>query len=128
MSTQDDIYGLVWRSVLRSWKQKLALSLAQKDSSLQTTARVPEVITLISNCTFKIEKYHRKSFEELELLFIIEKAMRMENDRVDLLLICYYYYFKAVIEASENNIWPLLLTSLEWEWKCSQNYLISEEL
>lgn len=61
------------------------------------------------------------SFEEVELLLITEMAMRMENGRVDLLLICCYDYFKAVIEASGNTIWPFLVTSLEWEWKCSQN-------
>lgn len=61
------------------------------------------------------------SFEEADLLLITEMAMTMENGRVDLLLICYYDYFKAVIEASEISIWPFLVTSLEWEWKCSQN-------
>lgn len=47
--------------------------------------------------------------------------MKMENSRVDLLLICHYDYFKAVIEASENSIWSFLVTFLEWELKYSQN-------
>lgn len=67
----------------------------------------------------KLRSITEISFEEVELLLIMEMAMRMENGREDLLLICYYDYFKAVIEASENSIWPLLVTSLKWEWKCS---------
>lgn len=55
------------------------------------------------------------SFEELELLLITAIAMRMENGRADLLLICYYDHFKAVIEASGNSIWSFLVTPLEWK-------------
>jgi len=98
------------------------MSLAQKEgSSLQTTAGVPRYHAPFLIVYSKMRSIAEISFEEVELLLIIEMAMRLENGRVDLLLICYYDYFKAVIEASENSIWPFLVTSLEWEWKCSHD-------
>lgn len=98
------------------------MSLTQKEgSSLQTTAGVPRYHAPFLIAYSKLRSIAEKSFEEVELLLIREMAMRMENGRVDLLLICHYDYFKAVIEPSENSIWPFLVTSLEWEWKCSQN-------
>lgn len=92
------------------------MSLAQKGgSSLQTTAGVPRYSAPFLAVYSKMSSTTEISFEELELLLITAVAMRMEKGRVDLLLICYYDHFKAVIEASGHSIWSFLVTPLEWK-------------
>lgn len=92
------------------------MSLSQKEgSSLQTTAGVPRYSAPFLAAYSKMRSTTEISFEESELLLITAIAMRMENGRVDLLLICYYDHFKAVIEASGNSIWSFLVTPLEWK-------------
>lgn len=71
------------------------MSLAQEESrNLQTTTGVPRYRAPFLIAYSKLRSIaEKKSFEEVELLLITEMAVRMENGRVDLLLICHYDYF-----------------------------------